>query len=174
MLRCTLPSAQIAYDRGELETAEAAFVKREPQAKPGIRWIASIEEMRGPAQRKVGDADGAIEHFKASVAAEPERELPLKRLAELYGMRKDFRWGGTGWSDTSPRSRLALATSMERLATTILPERTLPSALKALQKRALRSTRTRSGYATAGPTLGGTERQQAGSYTVRDCAPLWI
>ena len=64
--------------------------RRRASAKPGIRLIASIEEMRGLIKEKVGDADGAIEHYKASVAVEPERELPLKRLAELYGMRKDF------------------------------------------------------------------------------------
>ena len=94
----------------------------------------------------MGDADGAIEHYKASVAVEPERELPLKRLAELYGMRKDFINGAvTGWSAMWPRNLSGSAINMERWATTTLPQRMCP----------MRSERCRKGLEVDAYTLLG-------------------
>ncbi len=88
-----LAIAQIAYNRGELANAEAELVKAKNSAGPGNPWLASIEEMWALTRERLGDTEGAIEHFKASAAVEPQRELPLKRLAELYGMRNDFVTG---------------------------------------------------------------------------------
>ena len=129
-----LAIGQIAYDRGELEAAEAALVKARAAAKPGSRWIASIEEMHALLREKVGDAEGAIEHYKASVAAEPERELPLKRLAELYGMRKDFT-NGAAWMERYIATRpLGLGHQYGTLGDYYLAGKDVSSAVKALEK----------------------------------------
>jgi spermidine synthase len=129
-----LAIGQIAYSRGELENAEAELGKARASAKPGSPWLASIEEMRALIKEKLGDADGAIEHYKASVAAEPERELPLKRLAELYGMRKDFINGATWMERYIATKPLGLGHQYGTLGDYYLAAKDVPQAVKALQK----------------------------------------
>jgi spermidine synthase len=128
-----LAIAQIAYNRGELVAAEEELVKAKKSAKPGNLWLASIEEMWGLTRERLGDADGAIEHFKASVAIEPERELPLKRLAELYGMRKDFI-NGAQWMERYVATKpVGLGHQYGTLGDYYFAARDVPNALRALQ-----------------------------------------
>jgi spermidine synthase len=129
-----LAIGQIAYARGELENAEAELAKARASSKPGSPWLASIEEMRALIKEKLGDAEGAIEHYKASVAAEPERELPLKRLAELYGMRKDFINGATWMERYIATKPLGLGHQYGTLGDYYLAAKDIPQAVKALQK----------------------------------------
>jgi spermidine synthase len=93
-----LAIGQIAYDRGELENADRELQTARASAKPGNPLIAAIEEMRGLIQEKFGNAEMAIAHYKAAVEVQPQRELPLKRIAELYGLQKDFV-NGAQWME---------------------------------------------------------------------------
>jgi tetratricopeptide (TPR) repeat protein len=93
-----LAIAQIAYDRGELEGADAELQLARDSAAPDAPIVANIEEMRGLIREKFGDSEGAIEHYKASVEVEPQRLLPLKRISELYGIRKDYV-NGAQWME---------------------------------------------------------------------------
>jgi tetratricopeptide (TPR) repeat protein len=89
--------------------------------------------MWGLVRQKFGDADGAIEHFKASVAVQPERQLPLKRLAELYGMRKDFM-NGAQWMERYVATKpLALGHQYGTLGDYYLAMEDLPNAIRVLQ-----------------------------------------
>ena len=128
-----LAIGQLAYDRGELENAESEFKMARESAKPGNRFIPAIEEMRGLIREKVGDVDGAIEHFKASVAAQPERQLPLRRLAELYGMHKDFI-NGAEWMERYVATKpLALGHQYGTLGDYYLAMQDVPNAIRVLQ-----------------------------------------
>ena len=128
-----LAIAHIAYQSGDLSKSDAELVEAASNAKPGNPLVASIEEMRGLIREKYGDAEGAIEHYKASVAVEPDRELPLKRLAELYGMRKDFINGAT-WMERYIATRpLALGHQYGTLGDYYFAAENVPSALKALE-----------------------------------------
>jgi tetratricopeptide (TPR) repeat protein len=60
--------------------------------------MASVEEIWGLLEEKMGNPDAAIEHFKASVEAEPRRQLPLRRLAELYALQMDWA-NGAHWME---------------------------------------------------------------------------
>ena len=129
-----LAIAQIAYDRGELVNVETSLTKAKRSARPGNPAIASIEEMWGLLKEKLGDADGAIEHYKESVALEPERELPLKRLATLYGLQKDFI-NGASWMERYVAIKpLALGHQYGTLGDYYLAAKDIPRAVQALQK----------------------------------------
>jgi spermidine synthase len=93
-----LAIAQLAYDRGELESADTALQKAKQSANSGDPVMANIEEMQGLIREKFGDSEGAIEHYKASVEVEPQRLLPLKRIADLYGFSKDYI-NGAQWME---------------------------------------------------------------------------
>ena len=128
-----LAIAQIAYDRGELETTERELRKARDQSKPGNPVLASIEEMGGLVKEKVGDAEGAIAHYKASVAIEPTRVLPLKRLAELYGMRQDFI-NGAEWMERYVETKpLALGHQYGTLGDYYLAAKNVTKAVQALR-----------------------------------------
>jgi spermidine synthase len=129
-----LAIAHIAYQSGELGKADAELVKAKASARPGNPLVASIEEMRGLIKEKFGDAEGAIEHYKASVAVEPDRELPLKRLAELYGMNKDFINGAIWMERYVATKPLALGHQYGTLGDYYLAAQNVPSALNALKK----------------------------------------
>jgi spermidine synthase len=127
-----LATAQLAYDRGELQNTEAELKKARESAKPGNRLIPVIEELWGLLREKMGDAEGAMEHFKASVAAEPTRHLPLRRLAELYGMRKDFV-NGAQWMERYVATKpLALGHQYGTLGDYYLAMEDTANAIKAL------------------------------------------
>jgi tetratricopeptide (TPR) repeat protein len=129
-----LGRAHIAYERGELDTSKDELIKASASAKRGNPLVASIEEMRGLIQEKFGDADGAIEHYKASVAVEPERELPLKRLSELYGIRQDYT-NGAMWMERYVATRpLALGHQYGILGDYYLAAQDVPKAIAALRK----------------------------------------
>jgi spermidine synthase len=128
-----LAVGQIAYARGELSTAESEFKAAAESARPGNPFIADIQEMWGLVREKLGDADGAIEHFKASVAVQPERQLPLRRLAELYGMRKDFM-NGAQWMERYVATKpLALGHQYGTLGDYYLAMEDLTNAIRVLQ-----------------------------------------
>ena len=128
-----LAIGELTYDRGELENADAEIRMAAQSAKPGNPLIADIQEVWGLIREQVGDFDGAIEHFKASVAAQPERQLPLKRLAELYGMRKDFA-NGALWMERYVATRpLGLGHQYGTLGDFYLAMQDVPNAIKALQ-----------------------------------------
>src|SRR5688572_24263233 len=129
-----LARAQIAYARGELESSDADLVKATASAQPRDPLIASIEEMRGLIKEKIGDANGAIERYKASVAVEPERELPLKRLAELYGMNKDYINGAMWMERYVATGPLGLGHQYGTLGDYYLAAKDIPNAIKALSK----------------------------------------
>src|SRR4030095_6438892 len=129
-----LAIAQIAYQGGDLAKSDAELLKAKASAKPGNPLVAPIEEMRGLIKEKFGDAEGAIEHYKASVAVEPDRELPLKRLAELYGMRKDFINGAIWMERYVATKPLALGHQYGTLGDYYLAAQDVPNALNALKK----------------------------------------
>jgi len=129
-----LAAAHISYDRGELDNSDAELVKAAAIAKPGDPLIASIEEMRGLIKEKFGDADGAIEHYKASVAVDPERELPLKRLSELYGIKQDYVNGAMWMERYVATSPVALGHQYGILGDYYLASQDVPNAIKALRK----------------------------------------
>jgi len=129
-----LAIGQIAYQGGDLAKSETELVTAADSAKPGNPLIASIEEMRGLTREKYGDADGAIEHYKASVAVEPDRELPLKRLAELYGMRKDYVNGAIWMERYIATKPLALGHQYGTLGDYYFAAENVPGALHALEK----------------------------------------
>jgi len=129
-----LAAAHISYDRGELDNSDAELVKAAAIAKPGDPLIASIEEMRGLIKEKFGDADGAIEHYKASVAVDPERELPLKRLSELYGIKQDYVNGAMWMERYVATSPVALGHQYGILGDYYLAAQDVPNAIKALRK----------------------------------------
>jgi len=126
--------AFIAYDSGELDKADEELVIAAASTQPDNPLIASIEEMRGLIQEKLGNANGAIEHYKASVAVEPERELPLKRLAELYGMQKDFINGALWMERYVSTKPLGLGHQYGTLGDYYLAAKNIPSAIEALKK----------------------------------------
>jgi spermidine synthase len=129
-----LAIGQIAYARGELSRAETELEQARAAAGPGDRTVPIIEEMRGLIREKMGDAAGAIAHFKLSVEAEPERQLPLKRLAELYGMQKDFT-NGALWMERYVATRpLALGHQYGTLGDYYLAAQKVPEALNVLKK----------------------------------------
>jgi spermidine synthase len=130
-----LAIAQIAYDRGELGKAEMELEQARAALRPGdsSSFSARIEEMWGLVREKTGDAEGAIAHFKRSVEAEPERQLPLKRLAELYGMQKDFI-NGAMWMERYVATKpLALGHQYGTLGDYYLAAQNVPDALKVLK-----------------------------------------
>src|SRR5688572_8122516 len=129
-----LGMAHIAYDRGELESSDAELVKATASARPGNPLIASIEEMRGLIKEKFGDADGAIAHYKASVEVEPERELPLKRLSELYGIKQDYVNGAMWMERYIATSPVALGHQYGILGDYYLAAQDVPSAIRTLRK----------------------------------------
>jgi spermidine synthase len=128
-----LAIAQLAYDRGELVSSEISLARAKESAPPGSREMASIEEMWGLIREKFGDAEGAIEHFEASVEVEPERQLPLRRLAELHGLRKDFI-NGARWMERYIATKpLALGHQYGTLGDYYFAAMDTPNALRALQ-----------------------------------------
>jgi tetratricopeptide (TPR) repeat protein len=129
-----LGRAHIAYERGELDKSKDELIQAAASAKRGNPLVASIEEMRGLIQEKFGDADGAIEHYKASVAVEPERELPLKRLSELYGIKQDYV-NGAIWMERYVATRpVALGHQYGILGDYYLAAQDVPKAIAALRK----------------------------------------
>jgi spermidine synthase len=128
-----LAIGQIAYDRGELGNAESEFEMAAESAKPGNPLIADIQEMWGLVRQKLGDGDGAIEHFKASVAVQPERQLPLRRLAEIYGMRKEFKEGAEWMERYVATKPLALGHQYGTLGDYYLAMEDVTNALRVLQ-----------------------------------------
>jgi spermidine synthase len=129
-----LAIGHIAYQSGDLARSEAEFIQALASANPGNPLIASIEEMQGLIKEKYGDAEGAIEHYKASVAIEPDRELPLKRLAELYGMRKDYINGAIWMERYIETQPLALGHQYGTLGDYYFAAENVPRALSALEK----------------------------------------
>ena len=128
-----LAIGQLAYDRGEMGNAESELRMAAENAKPGNPLIADIQEMWGLVRQRLGDSDGAIEHFKASVAVQPERQLPLKRLAELYGMRKEFKEGAQWMERYVATKPLALGHQYGTLGDYYLAMEDLPNAIRVLQ-----------------------------------------
>jgi spermidine synthase len=129
-----LARAHIAYDRGDLQTSNSELTQAAAIVNPGDPLIASIEEMRGLIKEKFGDAGGAIEHYKASVEAEPERELPLKRLSELYAIQKDYVNGAMWMERYIATSPLALGHQYGILGDYYLAAQDSENAIKALRK----------------------------------------
>jgi spermidine synthase len=128
-----LAMGQIAYDRGELEGADEELRKARAGAKPGNPLVAAVEEMRGLIQEKFGDADQAIEHYKAAVEVQPERELPLKRIAELYGLQKDFI-NGAKWMERYVAIKpVGLGHKYGTLGDYYFAAKDVPNAIKALR-----------------------------------------
>jgi spermidine synthase len=128
-----LAIAQIAYDRGELESADKELQTALVSAKAGNPLVAAIEEMLGLIQEKFGDADMAIEHYKASVEVQPNRELPLRRIAELYGLQKDFI-NGAEWMERYVATKpLGLGHKYGTLGDYYFAAKDVPKAMKALR-----------------------------------------
>ena len=129
-----LAIAQIAYDRGELENADAELQEALQSVKPGNMIVAGIEELRGLIREKLGDPEGAIDHYKASVEVEPERILPLKRIAELYGIQKDFV-NGAQWMERYVAAQpLALGHQYGTLGDYYFANKDIENGTKALRK----------------------------------------
>jgi tetratricopeptide (TPR) repeat protein len=90
--------------------------------------------MRGLIREKFGDADGAIAHYIAAVDAEPERELPLKRLSELYAIQKDYVNGAMWMERYVATTPLALGHQYGILGDYYLAAQDSDNAIKALRK----------------------------------------
>jgi spermidine synthase len=128
-----LAVAQIAYDRGDLAAVEAELRTAQEKASPTSRYIASIEEMWGLLEERRGNDEAAIEHYRLSVAAEPQRQLPLRRLAELHGTRRDYV-AGAQWMDRDIATEpLGLGHQYGTLGDYYLAAKDIPNAIKALQ-----------------------------------------
>jgi spermidine synthase len=128
-----LAMGQIAYDRGELENADQEMETARTIAKPGNPLIAAIEEMRGLIQEKFGNAEQAIAHYEAAVAVQPSRDLPLRRIAELYGLRKDFI-NGAKWMERYVATKpLGLGHKYGTLGDYYFAAKDAPNAIKALR-----------------------------------------
>jgi spermidine synthase len=93
-----LARGQIRFNAGDLDSAEQELLagRKIPAAEP--RVVAGLEEMLGLLYQRLGDPDRAIPHFEAAVAAEPTRQLPLRRLAEIYGANEDWT-NGARWME---------------------------------------------------------------------------
>jgi tetratricopeptide (TPR) repeat protein len=129
-----LAIGQISYDHGNLKGAESELLMARGVVSPeDLRVIASIEEMLGLLYQRLGEQEKAIAHFEASVAAEPRRQLPLRRLAEIYGAMEDWV-NGARWMEEYVRTEpLALGHQYGTLGDYYLAGRDVPNALKALQ-----------------------------------------
>src|SRR5688572_12483441 len=90
--------------------------------------------MRGLIKEKMGDASGAIEHYKASVEVEPERELPLKRLSELYGMNRDYVNGALWMERYVATKPVGVGHQYGTLGDYYLASKDIPKAIEALRK----------------------------------------
>lgn len=86
-----LAIAQINLDSGNLSSAEDALTKAGALIKPGSALVGQYEELWGLLNGASGAAADAIQHFERSVAADPNRDIPLRRLAELNA--QNMSWG---------------------------------------------------------------------------------
>ena len=103
-----LAIAQISFSRSDLVSAESELKTARAAVKPGSGLIAAIEELQGLVSQRLGNEDSAIAHFMASVAAEPRRQLPLRRLAEIYSAREDWVHGARWMKEYVATEPLAL------------------------------------------------------------------
>ena len=134
MPRCTWRSADCLRSRRTGRMRRRSSSRREQRRSREAPGSLRLKKCGACSRRKLGDADGAIEHYKASVAVEPERELPLKRLAELYGMRKDFI-NGASWMERYVATKpLGLGHQYGTLGDYYLAAKDVSNAVKALQK----------------------------------------
>jgi tetratricopeptide (TPR) repeat protein len=128
-----LAIAQISFSRNDLQAAESELRKARESAKPGSRVIAGIEEMQGLVSQRLGNDDEAIGHFTAALSVEPRRQLPIRRLAEIYGARQDWVNGARWMEEYVASEPLALGHQYGTLGDYYLAGKDVPKALKALQ-----------------------------------------
>jgi spermidine synthase len=130
-----LAIAQISFSRGDLGDAEQELKKARSAMTPASTHLtANIEELLGLIQQRRGDEELAIRHFEAAVAAEPKRQLPIRRLAEIHGMRKEWQAGARWMEEYVSTGPLALGHQYGTLGDYYLAGEDLPNALTALQK----------------------------------------
>jgi len=86
-----LTMARISLAADNAESAELQL-KRAHDTMPGNSpLLADREELWGQVQEKLGASDVAIQHYEVAASADPRRPVPPRRLAELYGQKKDWK-----------------------------------------------------------------------------------
>lgn len=91
-----LAMARISLGQDNADTADMQLKKARDVMKPGSPLTAEREEIWGLVGEKLGTNEDAITHFTAAAAADPNRPVPPRRLADLNGQKKDWaqaaRW----------------------------------------------------------------------------------
>jgi tetratricopeptide (TPR) repeat protein len=85
-----LAIAKLNMDSGNFDRAEEALKQSETQIKPGSSILGEKEELMGLLYASLGNIEEAKRRFEKSAEAEPERPIPLRKLAELAA--KDQAW----------------------------------------------------------------------------------
>lgn len=89
-----LAIAKLNMDSGNFVRAEEALKEADMQLKPDSSLRGEEEELSGLLDDALGNATDAKRHYINSVNADPERPLPLRKLAELTA--KEQSWSEAG------------------------------------------------------------------------------
>ena len=83
--------ARISLSGGNPLTADVQLTQARGSMPPNSPLLADREELWGDVGAAQGDNPKAIEHYLAAAAADPHRTGPPRRLAELYGAKKEWK-----------------------------------------------------------------------------------
>jgi len=83
--------ARISHSGGNPLNAGAQLQKARDAMPANSPLLADREELWGDVEETLGDNARAMEHYLAAAAADPHRPGPPRRLAELYGTRKEWK-----------------------------------------------------------------------------------
>jgi tetratricopeptide (TPR) repeat protein len=85
-----LAIARLNLDSGNLQHAEESLKEADPLVKPRSPLAGEKEELWGVLYETLGNTTQAKQHFELSVQSEPERPLPLRKLAEITAKNESW------------------------------------------------------------------------------------
>jgi spermidine synthase len=80
--------ARINLESGNLQSTEDALTRASELIAPGSPILAECEELWGLVYEASGAFPQAIQHFERAVAADPKRDISLRKLAELHAQNQ--------------------------------------------------------------------------------------
>jgi spermidine synthase len=91
-----LAIAKLNLDSADFGRAEEALKQADAQIKPGSELMSEKEELLGLLHESLGQTADAKTHFELAAQADPNRPVPLRKLAERAA--KDQSWKeAAGW-----------------------------------------------------------------------------
>jgi spermidine synthase len=82
--------ARVNLETGNLSATETSLTQAAELIRPGSSLMGEFEELWGLMYDASGAAPQAMQHFERAVAADPNRDISLRRLAELNAQNKSW------------------------------------------------------------------------------------